>query len=41
MVNPEVIKKADKAPVNGQGLGLTMWYACVWWVIRNFRVSID
>lgn len=39
ITKPEVIRKADKAPVSGHGLGLTMWYACVWWAIRNCHVS--
>lgn len=40
ITNPEVIRKADTAPVSRQGLGLTMWYACVWWVIRCYCVGI-
>lgn len=30
---PDVISRAAIAPVNGQGLGSTMWYACAWWAI--------
>lgn len=40
MIRPDVIRRADRAPVRGQGLGFTMWYACVWWVIMCCRVSI-
>lgn len=40
MTKPEVSSKAEKAPVRGHGLGLTMWNACVWWVIRCYRVGI-
>ena len=40
MANPEVIKRADRAPVSGHGLGFTMWYAWVWWVIMYYRVDI-
>ncbi len=25
MIRPDVSRRADKAPVNGHGLGLTMW----------------
>ena len=28
IARPEVIKRAATAPVSGQGLGSTMWYAC-------------
>lgn len=28
MARPEVIRRAATAPVNGHGLGSTMWYAC-------------
>lgn len=40
MIRPEVMSRADRAPVNGQGLGLTIWYAWVWCVIRYYHVSI-
>lgn len=33
ITRPEVIRRAERAPVSGQGLGLTIWYAWVWWVI--------
>lgn len=39
IIRPDVKSRADSAPVKGQGLGLTIWYACVWWVIRCCRVS--
>lgn len=41
MVRPDVISRAERAPVRGQGLGFTIWYAWVWWVIMCYRVSID
>lgn len=41
ITRPEVRRRADRAPVSGQGLGLTMWYAWVWWVIRCYRVGKD
>ena len=41
MIRPDVIRRADKAPVSGHGLGFTMWYACVWWVIMCYRVDIS
>lgn len=25
MANPDVIRRADRAPVSGHGLGFTMW----------------
>lgn len=28
IAKPEVIRRAPIAPVRGQGLGSTMWYAC-------------
>lgn len=28
IARPDVISRAATAPVNGQGLGSTMWYAC-------------
>lgn len=40
MINPDVSRRADRAPVSGHGLGLTMWYACVWWVIRSCHAGI-
>lgn len=40
MIRPEVIRRADRAPVNGQGLGLTIWYVWVWCVIKCYHVSI-
>lgn len=39
ITKPDVKRRADKAPVSGQGLGLTIWYACVWWVIRCCHVN--
>lgn len=36
---PDVIRRAATAPVRGQGLGSTMWYACAWWAIRRFLVD--
>lgn len=39
MARPDVIRRAAVAPVKGQGLGSTMWYACAWWVIKYFLVS--
>lgn len=39
MAKPEVIRRAAIAPVRGQGLGSTMWYACAWWAIRRFLVG--
>jgi hypothetical protein len=41
ITNPEVSSKAERAPVSGQGLGLTIWYACVWWVIKHYHVGTD
>ena len=26
ITNPDVIRRAERAPVSGHGLGLTMWY---------------
>ena len=40
MARPDVINRAAMAPVSGQGLGSTMWYACAWWAIRRFLVDI-
>lgn len=40
ITRPEVSRRAEKAPVRGHGLGLTMWKECVWWVIRCYRVDI-
>ena len=40
MARPDVINRAPTAPVKGQGLGSTMWYACAWWAIRRFLVGI-
>lgn len=40
MARPEVINRAATAPVSGQGLGSTMWYACAWWAITGFLVGI-
>lgn len=39
MARPEVVRRAEAAPVRGQGLESTMWYACAWWVIRRFLVD--
>lgn len=39
IARPDVIKRAATAPVKGQGLGSTMWYACAWWAIRRFLVG--
>ena len=39
MTKPEVNNRADNAPVSGQGLGFTIWYAWVWWVIRCYRAD--
>lgn len=36
---PDVSKRAAIAPVRGQGLGSTMWYACAWCAIRRFLVG--
>ena len=33
IIRPDVLRRADRAPVRGQGLGFTMWYEWVWWVI--------
>lgn len=33
---PDVTSRAATAPVRGQGLGSTMWYACAWWAIIRF-----
>lgn len=41
IASPDVSSRADRAPVRGHGLGFTMWYACVWWVIRCYHVNID
>lgn len=41
IIRPDVIKRADRAPVSGHGLGFTMWYACVWWVSMYCRVGIS
>lgn len=38
ITGPDVIRSADKTPVSSQGLGLTIWYAWVWWVIRHYHV---
>lgn len=35
IARPDVKSKAATAPVSGQGLGFTMWYACAWWAIRR------
>ena len=40
ITNPDVMRRAERAPVSGQGLGLTIWYEWVWWVIRYYRVGI-
>lgn len=40
ITRPDVSSRADRAPVRGHGLGFTMWYAWVWWVIRCCRVDI-
>lgn len=39
MARPDVINRAPIAPVRGQGLGSTMWYACAWCAIRRFLVN--
>lgn len=39
IARPDVIRSAPIAPVRGQGLGSTMWNACVWWVIKYFLVN--
>ena len=39
IARPDVISRAATAPVRGQGLGSTMWYACAWWAIRRFLVG--
>lgn len=39
MARPDVIKRAAVAPVKGQGLGSTIWYACAWWAIKRFLVG--
>lgn len=36
IARPDVISRAATAPVKGQGLGSTMWYACAWCAIRRF-----
>lgn len=34
------MSRAATAPVRGQGLGSTMWYACAWWaIVRRFLVG--
>lgn len=33
------MRRAATAPVRGQGLGSTIWYACAWWAIRRFLVG--
>ena len=38
---PDVRSRAATAPVRGQGLGSTMWYACTWWAIRYFCKGLD
>lgn len=40
ITRPEVMRRAERAPVRGQGLGFTMWYAWVWCVIRCCHVGI-
>lgn len=39
VTRPEAIRRAERAPVGGQGLGLTTWHAWVWWVIRCYHVE--
>ncbi len=39
IARPDVISRAATAPVRGQGLGSTMWYACAWWAIKRFLVG--
>lgn len=39
MARPDVRSRAATAPVRGQGLGSTMWYACIWWAIKGFLVG--
>lgn len=41
IARPDVIRRAAIAPVSGQGLGSTIWYACAWWAIRRFLVDIS
>lgn len=41
ITSPDVMSRAERAPVRGHGLGLTMWYECIWWVIRCYHVSIS
>lgn len=36
IARPDVIRRAATAPVSGQGLGSTIWYACAWWAIKRF-----
>lgn len=40
MIRPDVMRNAERAPVSGQGLGFTMWYEWVWWVIMYCLASI-
>lgn len=40
IAKPDVNKRADNAPVSGHGLGFTIWYAWVWWVIMYYHVGI-
>lgn len=35
IASPDVSMRAAIAPVRGQGLGSTMWYACAWWAISG------
>lgn len=39
IARPDVISRAATAPVRGQGLGSTIWYACAWWAIKRFLVG--
>lgn len=39
IARPDVINRAAVAPVNGQGLGSTIWYACAWCAIRRSLVG--
>lgn len=37
---PDVSKRAERAPVRGHGLGLTMWNGWIWCVIMCCHVDI-
>lgn len=39
IARPDVINRAATAPVRGQGLGSTIWYACACCAIKYFLVG--